>query len=168
MNLREAETEDLVMLQRWDNQPHVIAANPNDDWDWDIELRRSPGWREFLIAELNRRPIGFIQIMDPAREESHYWGEIEEGYLAIDIWIGDESDLRKGYGTMMMKLALNRCFSVPGVKAVVIDPLAANTKAHRFYERLGFRFIERRSFGEDDCFVYWLDYSDWNHEDGTL
>jgi aminoglycoside 6'-N-acetyltransferase len=40
---------------------------------------------------------------------------------------------------------------------VLIDPLAGNVGAHRFYERLGFRFVERRRFGADDCFVYRLD-----------
>lgn len=40
---------------------------------------------------------------------------------------------------------------------MLIDPLASNERSHRFYERLGFRFVERRSFGEDDCFVYRLE-----------
>ncbi|MBK9014096.1 MAG: hypothetical protein IPM82_08390 [Saprospiraceae bacterium] len=35
-----------------------------------------------------------------------------------------------------------------------INPLASNTAAHRFYKQLGFRFEERRTFGEDDTFVY--------------
>lgn len=34
--------------------------------------------------------------------------------------------------------------------------VASNTRAHRFYERLGFRFAEERRFGEDDTFVYRL------------
>ena len=41
--------------------------------------------------------------------------------------------------------------------AILIDPLASNTAAHRFYERLGFRYVERRQFGEDDCIVYRLE-----------
>ena len=56
-----------------------------------------------------------------------------------------------------MRLALARCFAEPAVTAVLIDPLANNIAAHRFYERLGFRFVERRRFGLDDCFVYRLD-----------
>lgn len=31
------------------------------------------------------------------------------------------------------------------------------TKAHRFYERLGFTFVEERNFDGDDSFVYLLD-----------
>jgi aminoglycoside 6'-N-acetyltransferase len=44
---------------------------------------------------------------------------------------------------------------------VLIDPLASNTRAHRFYERLGFEFVERRRFGEDDCLVYQLLRARW-------
>ena len=50
------------------------------------------------------------------------------------------------------------------MQAILFDPLASNTRAHRFYERLGFRFIEQRRFGEDDCFVYRLSRADWTYE----
>lgn len=154
MQLRPATIDDLDLLRHWDSQPHVIASDPNDNWDWEAELQRSPDWREQLIAESEGRPIGFLQIIDPAWEESHYWGEVPEGLRAIDIWIGEASDLRQGYGTLMMRLALERCFADLEVQGVLIDPLTENIRAHRFYERLGFEFVERRQFGEDDCLVY--------------
>jgi aminoglycoside 6'-N-acetyltransferase len=155
--LRTATPADAPLLRRWDEAPHVLASDPNDDWGWETELARSPAWREQLVAEVDGRPVGFVQIIDPAREDSHYWGEVGENLRAIDIWIGAEGDLGKGYGRRMMELALERCFADPAVSAVLIDPLASNTDAHRFYERLGFRFVERRRFGQDDCFVYRLD-----------
>ena len=157
ITFRSVTIGDVSLLQHWDRQPHVIAANPNDDWEWEVELRRSPSWREMLIAELDGRPLGFIQIIDPALEDTQYWGEIGRGYRAIDIWIGETTDLSKGYGTEMMKQAINLCFSNPDVKAILVDPLASNTQSHRFYERLGFRYVEKRRFGSDDCFVYRLD-----------
>jgi aminoglycoside 6'-N-acetyltransferase len=132
MNLRSVIAADLALLRHWNEQPRVIAASPNDDWGWKVELNRSPDWREQLIAELDGRPIGFVQIIDPAREESHYWGDSPGGLHAIDIWIGEADELGKGYGTKMMKLALVRCFSDPSVTAVLIDPLANNVRAHRF------------------------------------
>ena len=159
LNLRPATIDDLDLLRAWDDKPHVVAADPNDDWGWEVELARDPDWREQLIAEINGRAIGFVQIIDPALEDSHYWGEIESNLRAIDIWIGSETDLGKGYGTQMMKLAIDRCFADPAVTAILIDPLASNTRSHRFYERLGFRFVEPRRFGDDDCFVYRLDRS---------
>jgi aminoglycoside 6'-N-acetyltransferase len=161
IKLRPATLADLGLLRRWDEQPHVIASDPNDDWAWEVELDRAPQWREQLIAEIDGRPIGFIQIIDPAREESHYWGDVPNDLRALDIWIGEEADVGKGYGTEMMRLALARCFADPAVSAVLVDPLAGNTRAHRFYERLGFHFVEERRFGEDECLVYRLDRSEY-------
>ena len=158
MILRWAKPSDLEILQYWDRKPHVIAAGGEDDgFDWPAELSRRPAWRELLIAEDAGRPVGLLQIIDPAEEETHYWGAVEPGLRAIDIWIGEESDLGRGYGTRMMALALARCFAEVSVKAVLVDPLASNKDAQRFYEKLGFRRVERRRFGPDDCFVYRLE-----------
>jgi aminoglycoside 6'-N-acetyltransferase len=157
ITLRPAVPEDAALLRRWDEQPHVVASDPNDDWAWDLELNRHPDWREQLLAEVDGRPIGFVQIIDAAREESHYWGDVSQAVRAIDIWIGEAADLGKGYGTAMMQLALARCFADPRVTAVVVDPLASNTRAHRFYQRLGFEMVGRRTFGEDECIVHRID-----------
>ncbi len=136
IKFRPATPEDLALLRHWDNQPHVIESDPNDDWEWETELHRNPDWREQLIAEKDGRP-------------------------PIDIWIGEASDLGKGYGTEMMKQALEMCFAVPSVTAVLIDPLQNNTRAHKFYEKFGFKFLENRRFGKDDCRIYRLYRQNW-------
>ncbi|GJL96143.1 MAG: hypothetical protein DHS20C05_25480 [Hyphococcus sp.] len=155
MRLRPATKEDIPLLKYWDKKPHVISAGGDDDWyDWDKEIPRNADWGEFFIAEEGGRAIGVLDIIDAAAEPTHYWGDIDPTYRAIDIWIGEEDDLGKGYGTRMMHLALARCFADRRVKAVVIDPLERNLDARRFYERLGFEFVERRRFETDDCIVY--------------
>lgn len=164
LKLRKATIHDLALLQAWDEEPHVNKSDPNDDWNWEIELVKSYDWRELLIAEVDGVPMGFIQIINPAREETRYWGEIEEGYRAIDIWIGPPEFLDKGYGTIIMKLALSRCFESKEVHTVLIDPLASNIRAIQFYERLGFRFVEDRKFGEDECKVYEFVREDFNKD----
>ncbi len=156
IHLRPATVEDIPLLRYWDEQPHTVAADPNDDWEWETEIPLQFDWREQLIAECEGRPIGFVQIIDPQREIYHYWGDVPSNLRAIDIWIGEANDLSKGYGTEMMRQALARCFADPNVKAVLLDPLATNTRAHRFYERFGFAFVEARTFGDDDCYVYEL------------
>ncbi len=72
---RPAHPGNLGLLRRWDEQPHVLASDPNDDWAWETELARNPPWREQLIGEVDGRPVGFLQIIDLAEEESHYWGD---------------------------------------------------------------------------------------------
>ncbi len=165
ITLRPASPDDLEILCHWDRQPHVIAADPDDDWQWETELAHSPGWREQLIAELDFRPIGMLQIIDPHLEDSHYWGAVGPGKRAIDIWIGEADDLNRGYGTTMMELALARCFADPTVTEVLIDPLVSNQAAIRFYRRLGFRFLEYRVFNSDNCAVHHLTRAAWEQQE---
>ncbi|MBL8550363.1 MAG: acetyltransferase [Hyphomonadaceae bacterium] len=161
VSLRPATPADLDRMLRWSAAPHLAAAGGDDDWAWPEEIHKTPDWREWLIAEAGSRPIGFIQIIDPLREETHYWGDCEPNLRAIDIWIGEPDMIGKGFGAHMMRQAIARCFAPPEVTAILIDPLATNTRAHRFYERLGFTFVEPRTFGDDACFVYRLNRKDW-------
>ena len=157
LRLRAASIQDLELVKYWDTKQHVIDCDPDDfDWNWEYELPRNPTWREQLIAELDNRPIGFIQIIDPFLEETKYWGKIDENKRAIDIWIGEEEDLGKGYGTKMMELAIERCFNNSIVSGILIDPLKTNVKAHQFYQRIGFKFIGEREFEGTACYVYEL------------
>jgi aminoglycoside 6'-N-acetyltransferase len=156
VELRPAAPADLGNLRRWDRDPEVRSALIDSDWHWESELGRYLDWREWLIAEADGRPIGFIQIIDPQREESRYWGCMEPGHRAIDIWIGEPDARNRGYGTRMMKLAIRRIFADPSVHTIIIDPLETNHRAHRFYESLGFEFVIRRRFGDYTCCVYRL------------
>jgi aminoglycoside 6'-N-acetyltransferase len=162
VRLRPARTDDRELLEAWDRKQHVIDATGDDDgWDWAAELPRRVEWRELLLAEEDGRPVGFLQIIDAREEETHYWGEVEPGFRAIDVWIGDESDLGRGLGTEMMDIALERCFADPSVHTVLIDPLERNVAARRFYARLGFEEVGRRRFGDDDCMVMRLSRRCW-------
>ncbi|WP_281991353.1 GNAT family N-acetyltransferase [Aquimarina aggregata] len=161
VNLRIATNKDLELVKYWDQQQHVIDSDPDDDWDWEYELNRFPDWRAQFIAEINGRAIGFIQIIDPKKEDSQYWGDVPDNQRAIDIWIGEQEDLGKGYGTQMMKLAIDYCFNNDNVNTILIDPLVSNTKAIRFYEKIGFHYVENRFFGKSECVVYKLDRKHW-------
>lgn len=166
MQLRRAMPSDKVLLEHWDRQPHVIAAVGDDDgsFDWEAELPRDVDWRELLVAEAEGRPVGCLQIIDPAREETHYWGDIELGLRAIDIWIGEARDLGRGLGTQMMRQAIAHCFSAPDVTAILIDPLASNLRAIRFYERLGFAPVGERVFEHETCLVLRLERVAWERQ----
>ncbi len=168
IRLRPAVPGDAPLFRRWDQAPHVRAAKGEEDWGWETELARKPSWKEPLISELDGRPIGFVEIIDPAGDEEKYWGEVESGLRAVDIWIGEADCLGRGYGSEMMRQALARCFAAPEVTAVLVDPLAHNTRAHRFYLRMGFRFVEERTFGDDLCHVYSLERDYWAEPQNTL
>ncbi len=169
ITLRPATPDDLGLILHWDEQPHVKETGGDEDlneWDWENQLARNVPWRELLIAMLDDRPIGFVQIIDCREEESHYWGtDCPEHSWAIDIWIGEADCLGKGYGTKIMRLAISRCFAHPFCEHILIDPMADNTAAHRFYESLGFKLQGPRRFGPDDSLVYQLARADWRNGD---
>lgn len=173
--LRVAAQDDVPVLDRWDREPSVIACT-TDDPDaeqafegayWPDEIAANSDVTCYYIAELDGRPIGAMQVIDPHREPTHYWGEIELGLRAIDIWIGDPRDRSSGHGAAMMRAVMDRCFADPDVTAIIIDPLNSNTEAHRFYQRLGFRVVGRRRFGDDDCLVHRLERTDWEGHHGS-
>ncbi len=157
------------MLAEWDREPHVIACSSDkpdlevafDGIDWPEELAQPSPVSFYCIAEVDGRPVGVMQIIDPHLEPTRYWGEIEPNLRAMDIWIGPKDALNRGYGTQMMTIAADQAFADPAVTAIVIDPLNSNVDAHRFYQRLGFEVVGRRMFDEDDCLVHRLTRETW-------
>jgi aminoglycoside 6'-N-acetyltransferase len=148
--------DDVELLVRWDEDPAVAAAlgGRSADWyDWQAELLRDVCWRELLIVEEDGRPVGFVQLVDAAEEESHYWGTVEPGTWALDIWIGSPADRGRGLGTHAMQAAIRRTFERSGAETVVIDPQVSNRRAIAFYERLGFERVGMRDFDGDSCLV---------------
>lgn len=164
VSLREATVQDALLLHQWDLDPDVIAATTSapeaevafGGLDWHEELAATSQVSYYLIAEVDGRAIGAMQICDPHLEPTHYWGDIRPNLRAVDIWIGEPNDRGHGYGAEMMRLAHERCFADPAVEAIVIDPLLTNTRAIRFYERLGYRRLHTRTFGGDRCLVMQL------------
>ena len=157
------------MLRAWDEEPHVQFSDPkaNDGsgWDWDDEIEAGLAGFWHFVAESNGTPIGFVQVIDPTIEPTKYWGDMPSGHRAIDIWIGPAEHLGKGFGTVMMEQALTFCFESEDVHTILIDPIVENTRAHRFYQRCGFKPVEERLFGDDLCLVHELNRADWRTGD---
>lgn len=164
MDLRRATLADIPMLEDWDRQPHVIACYGADsgDWPWAEEIAKQGDYQEIFIGLDAGRPVGVVVIIDPAREPSHYWGDVGDGLRAIDIWLGAATDLGRGLGGQLMRQAIDHCFSDDRVDAILIDPLKSNHAARRFYRRLGFVEEGERVFEVETCLVHRLTRSAWH------
>ncbi|MBI1403281.1 MAG: GNAT family N-acetyltransferase [Porphyrobacter sp.] len=161
VTMRPARLADAEMLSEWASRPHVLTATGGGDgFDWHGELARDLSWREIWIAESGGRPVGMSIIIDAAREETHYWGDVPMGSRALDVWLGDVRDTGSGIGSAFMLLLLGRIFEDPAATRLLVDPLASNGYAIRFYRRLGFRSLGRRMFEGDDCEVLEMDRRD--------
>lgn len=165
IELRKATKKDIPLLKYWDTLPHVYKAT-QCEWDWEKEFEKERNWCQQYIAMLDTEPIGFLQIIDPSREETQYWGTIPEPTRAIDIWIGPENALHKGYGEYMMRAAFDLCFFKTDVSKVLVDPLLSNISAHRFFKFLGFENSVLRLYNNDISSVYEYPRSKWElHRD---
>jgi aminoglycoside 6'-N-acetyltransferase len=159
VELRPMQDADVALIERWDRDPVVRAALGGaamDWWDWEAELGRDLPWRELLIAENDGRPFGFVQLTDAHDEETHYWGDVDPGTWALDIWLGSGADRGRGLGRRVMDAATDRCFG-RGATTILIDPLVTNTQAIGFYLRYGFETVGERDFDGDRCLVMRLD-----------
>jgi aminoglycoside 6'-N-acetyltransferase len=155
--LRPATEADLALMKRWDRNDHT-PPDPDEGWNWEVELGvPSPGRRQ-IIAELNGRPLGFMQLLDLGLDVSGYWQHLDNpaGHASIDIWIGELEDLNKGHGREMMRQAIELVFSDPAIHTILIDPQIENEGAIRFYQRLGFHFIEEREIWDEDVLIHAL------------
>ncbi len=161
VRLRPAKSADAAILRAWETAPHLAGLLGDDDWEWETALAEPRSAHRPFIAEVDGRPVGFLEILDPSLDPERYWGDLPPGFRAIDLWIGEAEFLGKGVGRAMMRLALEICFADPDVQTVLVDPLASNTHAHRFYKRCGFTLQERRRFGPDDCIVFRIDRASW-------
>jgi len=160
VELRPMRVDDVALIEQWDRDPAVRAALGGaaiDWWDWEVEIARDVSWRDLSIAEDDGRAIGFVQLTDAHDEETHYWGDVEPGTWALDIWIGSGVDRGRGLGRSMMDAAVGRCFERHGARVILIDPLLTNTAAIRFYDRYGFETVGERDFDGDRCLVMRLD-----------
>jgi len=152
--------DDVALIEAWDRDLAVRSALGGPAmvwWDWEAELERDVAWRELLIAVDDGRPVGFVQLTDAHDEETHYWGDVEPGTWALDIWIGSAADRGRGLGRLMMDAATEQCFVRHDATTILIDPLVTNTSAVGFYERYGFETVGERDVDGDRCLVMRLD-----------
>ena len=68
---------------------------------------------------------------------------MDEKTAGIDLFIGEEGYIHKGFGTAILtKLLAEIIFSDDGIMSSVIGPEPKNTTAIRCYEKVGFRYFK--------------------------
>jgi aminoglycoside 6'-N-acetyltransferase len=167
MSFRPLAHADLPLILRWLNTPAV------QEW-WDdrptsideLEGKHVPriDGSELVygyIASYRDEPFGFLQWYRLATEPEHVAvGLVDPGAAAIDLYIGEERFLHRGYGPVMIRAFLHDVvFAEPDVTACAIDPVVSNTTAIAAYRKVGFRDVGVRysSYEKADSLVMVLD-----------
>jgi RimJ/RimL family protein N-acetyltransferase len=147
---RRLATDDLPLMHRWLNTPHVQEWYIDEPTEFDeVAATYAPNpalpTERYLIL-LGDRPIGYIQTYFLA-DYLDYAVQVaapEEiaGLAGVDIFIGEADCIHRGLGTQALRAFLREViFGRNGATACQLDPDPANRAAIRCYEKVGFRHI---------------------------
>lgn len=140
---------DYELMVRWRNRPHVrhwwdpdlpplTLGTARDEYQPDT---RNGAESTACIAELDDRPVGFIQYYrwsSYAAEAREVGIPYDDRTWGIDVFIGEEDLIGSGLGTRIVELCCGYLEDELGASSVVLTTEIANARAVRCYEKAGF------------------------------
>jgi len=130
VRLRSATPDDLALLEAILTEPSVAGwwTAPSDagaaaDWLADDGLLK-------LVIELDGVVVGSLQVDEELDPDYHH--------ASVDLFLASAAQDR-GLGPDAIRTVARYLFEVRGHHRLTIDPSAANARAIRAYEKVGFR-----------------------------
>ena len=136
--LRPLREDDLVLVQRWFNDPEVRHwLHQSDRPDATLETVREHFWRPvaegraiaWVIETPDGQPTGTLRLLEIDRHH---------GRAELAISIGETEQWDRGLGTDAIQLALVHAFQTLGLRRVGLITDADNSRGIRCYEKAGF------------------------------
>ena len=135
---RPVQPNDLPMLRRWLEAPHVRQ------WWGDpeppaalLEQDLAEPRMTMLIVALRGRQFGYAQHYDGAVWPQPCFDMLPQGTHLIDYFIGEPDMLGRGHGGAFLRGLARKVKK--GARFVASDPAADNMAARRALKRAGFR-----------------------------
>ena len=150
------ELADYGLFVRWRNEPHVAEWWTTDDDPTPTTPERvaekygprieDAAWVTSCIISLGDRPVGYIQFY-PWDAEAGAAVEmgipVIAGSFGLDIFIGEPDVIDRGVGSRVVALLARHLFEERDATAIALLTPVGNTRAHRAYERAGFRKVRQ-------------------------
>ena len=138
--LRELEREDLKRINKWRNDPNLIAClgapyryiNEDVDQDWydkDLHARGNTVRCAIVNEENESEVLGLISLLDI--NHVNRTGELH-------IMIGSSENRGKGIGTFAVRAMVEHAFLNLNLRRIELGVLDSNAAAIRLYEKTGF------------------------------
>lgn len=149
VSLRAFDPErDLPELRVWLNRPHVAR------W-WGSPVRaleeaRHRSHEAHVIIVADDRPVGYMCWETPPRHEREAAGltGLPDDLLDVDVLLGEPAALGRGIGPRAGALLLEHLRATGHDACVGVGIAAANRRARRAAEKLGFRLV--RTFDDPE------------------
>ena len=124
-------------------------------WLVDRELRKCTGRRLSILAGVRASiPPRDAQFLILVRENEHpiglcgLFGISDDGTAEVGIVLGERDTWGQGYGPEALRLLLDHAYGDLALSQVSLCAHAANTRAIRAYEKVGFAVEQRLTVGK--------------------
>ncbi len=135
------------MLRAWVSSPHAQMWWGDPDEELALIFDDADDFEPY-IAYIDNQPIAYIQAWWPSKHPDLLWQHaMTSDTRGIDITIGYEANLGRGFGSSIVKAFANRLFA-QGAKRLIIDPDITNTRAIAAYKKVGFIAYNTYTTGE--------------------
>lgn len=171
ITFRKLLHSDLPLMHTWLNKPHVHEWYDNDKENTieAITARYGPkidGKKptNCYLVLYEGKAFGYIQtyIVSDWPEFGNYVG-YDEHTASIDLFIGEQEFLGKGFGSVMIKTFLKTVvFANPTIRTCIIGPEPQNARAIRAYEKAGFKHVKTVQIPGDKSPTYVMEINSSN------
>ena len=134
---RDYENDPALFQDVSQYRPYVYTPEEADRF---FDSKQRPD-RQEMVVMMGGHPIGHVQIKNI---------DLEKRECELGATMQNDSYKGKGYGTRIVKLALQYAFDTLGMNAVWADTVLTNTRSQHVLEKVGFRYIR-----EDGTFKYY-------------
>jgi RimJ/RimL family protein N-acetyltransferase len=152
ITFRKLQLEDLPLMYKWQNQPHVKEWYSRKE-DTSFEglsnryLPRIKGEKPLYcyIVYYEDTPVGFMQtyLIDDVPDYAKNLKMDTAGLAAVDLFIGNEDFMGKGLGNKMLRKFMKEVtLRLDGVTKIMIGPEPDNIRAIKSYEKAGFKYLK--------------------------
>lgn len=138
-NLRELERRDLVIINKWRNDPELIEnlgaqfryinLEVDEKWFDNYMSNRGNAVRCAITENDDGTILGLISLVS-----LDYVNQSAE----LHIMIGNSQNQGKGIGTFAVKTMLKHAFNNINLRRIELSVLASNKRAQHLYEKVGF------------------------------
>lgn len=146
VHFRPVTPADFAMLREWMNRPHWREwwGDPEEELGFVADMLEGRDTTRPYIFEIEGAPAGYIQVWFIGHHQNETWiadnpwlAEFPPETVGVDLSIGEESMLAKGFGTETLRAFVAMLIRA-GHREIIIDPDPDNTRAVRAYEKAGF------------------------------
>lgn len=166
LRLRKLLESDIPLMSRWLSDPRVLEFYAGRDRPHDEDMIREHYWAPDrldviqCIVEWGGSPIGYQQFYPSEVSEKVPHGyQPEDDVWGMDQFIGYPELWNQGIGTILVRLVATHLDAQAPDRVITTDPLVANPRAIRCYEKAGFqrvRLLPRHELHEGAWRDGWL------------